>query len=103
MFGIGLSEIFLVVLILIIIIRPDDMPQFLRTLGKFYGKAKKTYKEIIMVKDRILKELDEAARLDDVPEKRGDSPPVKPLLPPVLPDLPDTEGGTDKPETEQVP
>ncbi|MDR2480080.1 MAG: hypothetical protein LBD48_12310 [Treponema sp.] len=96
MFGIGLSEILLVALIIIVVIRPNDMPKFLRTLGRFYGKAKKTYKEIIMVKDRILKEIDDAAKLDEIPKTESPSLPVKPSSPPAAPEPGSGEGGTGK-------
>ena len=67
MFGIGFGEILLIFVIIIIFIRPDDLPKFLRSAGRFYGKAKKMYKEIIEVKDRIIKEIDEAA-LNETPK-----------------------------------
>jgi sec-independent protein translocase protein TatB len=63
MFGIGPSEIILVAIILIIFIRPEDLPKFLRSAGKLYGQIKKTYDEVIMVKDKILKEIEDTAKL----------------------------------------
>ena len=65
MFGIGFSEIILICLVMIILIRPNDLPKALRTVGRYYGKAKKIYNELIMVKDRILKEIDEAVTLEE--------------------------------------
>ena len=61
MFGIGFGEILLVLVILIIFIRPSDLPRFLRKAGILYGKAKRLYKEIMEVKDGIIKEMDKAA------------------------------------------
>jgi Sec-independent protein translocase protein TatA len=69
MFGIGFSEIVIVFLALIVLVRPDDLPKFLRTAGRLYGRAKKAYNELIAVKDRIIREIDEA-----VPAE----PPAKP-------------------------
>ena len=74
MFGIGFSEIILICLAMIIFIRPDDLPKFLRTIGRYYGKAKKLYNEIIMVKDRIIKEIDEVTVLEDKSENKPKAP-----------------------------
>jgi Sec-independent protein translocase protein TatA len=89
MFGIGLSEIILIGLILIVFIRPDDLPRFLRSAGKLYGKAKRTYNELITIKDRIIKEIDEAARLEDSPDRKPPAPALpKPAEAPPPPDQP---------------
>jgi Sec-independent protein translocase protein TatA len=64
MFGIGFSEIIIVFLAVIVFVRPGDLPKFLRTLGRLYGKAKRAYNELIAVKDRIIREIDEAAAGD---------------------------------------
>jgi Sec-independent protein translocase protein TatA len=61
MFGIGFSEIIIVFLAIIVFVRPGDLPKFLRTAGRLYGKARKAYNELIAVKDRIIREIDEAA------------------------------------------
>jgi len=68
MFGIGFSEIVTIFLIIIIFVRPDDLPKFLRNAGRLYGKAKKFYNELIQVKDRIIKEMDEATTLEEKPK-----------------------------------
>jgi Sec-independent protein translocase protein TatA len=67
MFGIGFSEIIIIFLAVIIFVRPDDLPKFLRTLGRLYGRAKKVYQELTAVKDRIIQEIDEAASPADPP------------------------------------
>jgi Sec-independent protein translocase protein TatA len=58
MFCIGFSEVIIVFLAVIIFVRPDDLPKFLRTLGRLYGKAKKAYNELVAVKDRVIREID---------------------------------------------
>jgi len=65
MFGIGFSEIAIIVLIVIILIKPDDLPAFFRKLGRLYAKAKKAYKEVADVKDQFLKEMDIAAAIQE--------------------------------------
>jgi Sec-independent protein translocase protein TatA len=80
MFGIGFSEIIIVFLAILIFVRPNDLPKFLRTAGRLYGKAKKAYNELIAVKDRIVREIDEAA----APIKPSALPPAMPsAMPPV--------------------
>jgi len=59
MFGISISEVILIFLVIVVLIRPEDMPTFLRKAGKFAGKIKKIYKEIIEAKDKIIKEIEE--------------------------------------------
>jgi sec-independent protein translocase protein TatB len=78
MFGIGFSEIVLVGLIFIIFIKPDDLPKFFRTLGRFYGKFKKTYDEVMAVKNRILKEINETAALAEKAVTLDEKPPALP-------------------------
>jgi Sec-independent protein translocase protein TatA len=67
MFGIGFSEIIVVVLAVIVFVRPNDLPKFLRMAGRLYGKAKKAYNELIVVKDRMIREIDETTDPDDPP------------------------------------
>jgi sec-independent protein translocase protein TatB len=75
MFGIGFSEILVLLVILIVFVRPGDLPRFLRTLGRLYGRARAAYRELVTIKDRFLRELDEA------PEEG----PPKPAPPTPLP------------------
>ena len=70
MFGIGFSEILVIVIILFVFIRPEDLPKIMRAAGKYYGKAKKLYNELIQVKDKIMKEIDEAAALEEQTETK---------------------------------
>jgi sec-independent protein translocase protein TatB len=86
MFGIGFSELVLIGLILIIFIKPEDLPKFFRTLGKLYGQLKKSYDDVVSVKDKILKEIDSAVTLEEKEKAAGnkgsaaDSPGSVPLL-----------------------
>jgi Sec-independent protein translocase protein TatA len=75
MFGVGFSEIIILFLVVIIFVRPDDLPKFLRMAGRLYGKAKKAYNELVLVKDRIVREIDEAAGPVEPPEVPPPAPP----------------------------
>ncbi|MHB0898051.1 MAG: Sec-independent protein translocase subunit TatA/TatB [Spirochaetales bacterium] len=65
MFGIGFSELAIIALVLIVMIRPNDMPAFFRKMGRLYGQIKSAYKEVAAVKDEFLKEMDVAAAVQD--------------------------------------
>ena len=76
MFGIGFGEILIVILIAIVFIRPEDLPKFLAHAGRLYGKIKRMHNEVIQTKEKIIKEIDEAASLDEpsaAPEEKENS------------------------------
>ena len=63
MFGIGLSEFIVIIIVALIVIGPDKLPQLARTLGKAFSEFKKAG-------DEVRKSFNEAAK----PEKEGESP-----------------------------
>jgi sec-independent protein translocase protein TatB len=65
MFGIGFSELVLIGIILIILIKPEDLPRFFRSVGKIYGRMKGAYNDVISAKEKILKEIDDAVTLEE--------------------------------------
>ncbi len=65
MFGIGLSEIIIVALVMVVVIKPEDLPKVFRRLGKWYGSVRKTYLELVSIKDAFLKEIDAAVPKDE--------------------------------------
>jgi len=73
MFGIGLSEFAVIVCIVIVFVRPRDLPVLFRRLGKLYAQAKRAYKEITEVKDQFVKSIEVAAAETEA-EKGGASP-----------------------------
>lgn len=46
MFDIGFSEIFMVLVIALIVIGPERLPTVARKLGKFLGKAKRSFENV---------------------------------------------------------
>jgi sec-independent protein translocase protein TatB len=78
MFGIGFSEIVLIGLIVVIFIRPDDLPKFFRTIGRIYGKFKKSYDEVMAIKNKLLKEINETAALAEKAASLDEKPPALP-------------------------
>jgi len=69
MIGIGFAELIVITLVLIIFVKPEDLPKVLRTIGRNYAKAKKLYNELILVKDKVLKDIEEAANVLEDPSK----------------------------------
>ena len=44
MFGIGPSELFIIAIVLIIFIKPEDVPLLLRKVGQMYGQFSQLYR-----------------------------------------------------------
>jgi sec-independent protein translocase protein TatB len=63
MMGIGFSELVVIILVVLIFIKPDDLPAFFRKLGKLYVKIKKAYDELTAVKDEFIREIEGAAKV----------------------------------------
>lgn len=47
MFGIGGLEMVLVGLVLLIVVRPEDLPKVFRQLGQWYGEARRIYYAVL--------------------------------------------------------
>ena len=85
MFGIGFSEIVIIALVVIVFVRPSDLPAFVRKLGRLYGQAKRAYAEIVSVKDEFIREMDIAAALKEAekpPEKQAEKTAGEAVQPP---------------------
>jgi sec-independent protein translocase protein TatB len=73
MFGIGWSELVVILCIAIIFIHPRDLPVLFRRLGKLYALIKKAYAEISTTKDQFVKDIEAAAALEEKREKVSSS------------------------------
>jgi Sec-independent protein translocase protein TatA len=47
MFGVGGTEILVIGFVIILLIRPEDMPAMMRKLGSLYGQIQRAYYAII--------------------------------------------------------
>ena len=47
MFGIGFSEIVIILIIIILFVKPDDIPNFVKKVGKVFGQLKRSYDILI--------------------------------------------------------
>lgn len=84
MFGIGFSELAIIILLIMIVIRPDDLPAFFRKLGHYYAQAKKIFKEITAVKDDFMRQMDITAAVQDSDTQKAEDKKTEatPQIPP---------------------
>ena len=47
MFGIGLVEIAFIFFVVIIFVKPQDLPSFLRKIGRLFGQARRAYGAVV--------------------------------------------------------
>jgi Sec-independent protein translocase protein TatA len=116
MFGIGFSELAVLVIVVLVMIRPEDMPAFFRKMGRLYAQAKKAYKEVADVKDEFLREIDINAAIQDADKPQRPAPVAPDAKTPALdatpasgaeasapePESPIAESPPDKPEEPKV-
>jgi Tat protein translocase TatB subunit len=101
MFGIGFSEILIIALVVIVFVRPDDLPAFIRKLGRLYGQAKRAYSEIVTFKDEFMREMDVAAALKEAEKKPEKTKGETIQSPPQIEAPPAKEGGDEAPPSVQ--
>ena len=65
MFGFGLTEIITIVIIVLVLINPKDLPRIVRKLGTIYGKImrqinilRKTYSDFEKEVDTVVKDIE---------------------------------------------
>ena len=71
MFGIGLSEFLVILCVIIVLVRPKDLPKAFRLLGKIVGQLKRAYAEIVATKDKFVKDIDEAVAAEKEAEDKA--------------------------------
>lgn len=64
MFGIGMPELMIVLVIALIVIGPKNLPEIAKTLGRGYLQFQKAFKE---VKGTIDEEIDDIKKEADLP------------------------------------
>jgi len=58
MFGLGFTEIIVILIIVIVAVKPEDLPNLMKKVGKSYGDVKKTCSEVSKMKDDFVKLAD---------------------------------------------
>ncbi|MCY1081359.1 Sec-independent protein translocase protein TatB [Archangium lansingense] len=78
MFNIGAGELILIVVVALLVLGPQKLPEFARTIGKFVREFRRQTDEVRTVVEREFYKMDQEI-LDDP------RPPVHPATPAVLP------------------
>jgi Sec-independent protein translocase protein TatA len=53
MFGLGIWELVIIIIVVVLFVKPEDLPKFFRKVGKLYGELKR-YNDEILVKFRTI-------------------------------------------------
>lgn len=76
MFGIGLAEILVIVLVAIVFVKPGDLPRLLRRMGRLVRQLRDLREGSVQYLRRIEREVEEADR-EGPPEGAGaEDPPA---------------------------
>ncbi len=72
MFDLSLAEILVIIVLAIIIIKPEDMPEIMRTIGKIIGKIKRMTREFTAIFDDVSGDIKKDIKeIQDEAEKAG--------------------------------
>ncbi|KFA93342.1 Sec-independent protein translocase protein TatB [Archangium violaceum] len=101
MFNIGAGELILIVVVALLVLGPQKLPEFARTIGKFVREFRRQTDEVRTVVEREFYKMDQ--EIQDEPR-----PPVHPATPAVLPSpvpapLPVPPSVIGAPEVAQAP
>ena len=66
MFGLGFTEILVIAVIILIVVKPEDLPGVMKKFGKSYGDVKKTCNEVKKMKDDFVKLADTNIDIESV-------------------------------------
>jgi len=72
MFGLGFWEFIIIVVAIIVFIKPDDLPRFLRNLGRMFGKFHVFYRNFQELTARVERELERQISISDTDGRLDD-------------------------------
>ncbi|WP_320047734.1 twin-arginine translocase TatA/TatE family subunit [uncultured Ilyobacter sp.] len=70
MFGLGFTEIIIILVVILVVVKPEDLPKFFKRIGQLYSELKKTCSDVNKMKDDFIKLADEEEAKEDrdIPE-----------------------------------
>jgi Tat protein translocase TatB subunit len=83
MFGIGMQEILIILVIALVVIGPKKLPEMAKALGKGYGEFRRAFEDMRSSINVDMKTDDESERLRHIREKVG-PPTEKPAPEPLV-------------------
>lgn len=83
MFGIGMQEILIILVIALVVIGPKKLPEMAKALGKGYGEFRRAFEDMRSSINVDMKTDDESERLRQIREKVG-PPEEKPAPEPLV-------------------
>jgi Sec-independent protein translocase protein TatA len=57
MLGINFLEFVVILCVVVIFVRPRDLPRFFHGIGKVYAQLKDAYKQLVKTRDEVLQDL----------------------------------------------
>ena len=70
MFGIGFWESIIILIMIIVLVKPEDIPEFIRKVGRVFGKIKRSYDLMVHnirdIEYKIKNEIDDFSPADKV-------------------------------------
>jgi quercetin dioxygenase-like cupin family protein/Sec-independent protein translocase protein TatA len=57
MFGVGVSELFVILCVAVLLIKPRDLPKVFRSLGRLYSRFRAYYRELQSAQDRFFYDI----------------------------------------------
>lgn len=70
MFGLGFIEIIVIGIVVLLAVKPEDLPNFVKKIGKSYKELKNTIREVNKMKEDFVKIADKDIKQEVVEKTR---------------------------------
>jgi len=65
MFGLGFTEIIIILVVILVVVKPEDLPKLFKKIGQLYRELKKTCSDVNKMKDEFVKLADAEEAKED--------------------------------------
>ncbi|MBU1248390.1 MAG: Sec-independent protein translocase protein TatB [Proteobacteria bacterium] len=100
MFGIGTTELVIIIIVALIVIGPQKLPQMMRTLGKGMAEFKRMSSDVTSTLDKEVKDAERSIREQELQEKLAAEEAARKKAESVLAEQ---ESGATAPEGDTAP